>query len=241
MNKSQNPKSKIQNYKSKVKTLTRKTGLTTDVFDVNGKVVDKMELPKEIFAAKINRQLLAQAVRVHLANQRQGTSSTKTRGEVAGSTRKIYRQKGTGRARHGSLKAPIFIGGGIVFGPKPRNFSLKLPKKMRPQALISALVSKFNSHNLLIIDNLNHLKAKTAEMIKTLKNLRLGIDNGKLTTPILLITTPNQKNLILACRNIQNLTLSPVNLLNSYTVLANQKIIFTKEALKTMINLWNKS
>ena len=133
------------------KTQTRnvqKTGLNIDVFDIKGKNVGSISLPESIFKAKVNPQVVAQAVRVYLANQRQGTSSTKTRGEVQGSTRKIYRQKGTGRARHGSIRAPIFVHGGVAFGPKPRDFSLKIPSKIKQQALFSAFSSKFSADEI---------------------------------------------------------------------------------------------
>lgn len=224
--------------KSKIKISRKKSGLTTNVFDVEGKVVEEMDLPKEIFAAEINEKLLAQAVRVYLANQRQGTASTKTRGEVVGSTRKIYRQKGTGRARHGDIKAPIFVGGGIVFGPKPRDFSLKLPRKMKNKALFSALTSKFKENSILIIKELNKLKPKTAEVIKLLKNLKLEVTNGKLLTKTLLVLPKKEENIIQASRNIQNLTLTPFNLLNPYLVLLNQKIIFSQEAIEKFSDLW---
>lgn len=223
-----------KSQKSKAKTLRRKTGLTTDVLDLEGRIVDKIELPKEIFATPANDKLLAQAIRVYLARQRQGTASTKTRGEVTGSTRKIYRQKGTGRARHGAITAPIFVGGGIVFGPKPRSFSLKLPPKMRTQALRSALAGKFKDHDLLVVSGLSTLKAKTQEITRTLKNLKLEMADSKLKTKTLLVLPEHEEHLIRACRNIQNLTLTPTNLLNSYLILANQKIIFTHEAIKSL-------
>lgn len=227
------------NAKTQKKTKTQKKGgLTTDVLDVEGKVVGEIDLPKEVFTAKINEKLLAQAVRVYLANQRQGTVSTKTRGEVAGSTAKIYRQKGTGRARHGSRKAPIFVGGGIIFGPKPRDFSLKFPKKMKKAAFLSALTSKFKSNDLLVVSGLKNLKAKTKEMIKILKSLKLEMANDKLIFPTLLVTSGREENLILACRNIQNLTLSPFNFLHPYLLLSHQKILFTKEAIEKLNDLW---
>src|SRR3989338_5152877 len=129
-------------------------GLVAKVFDTKGALKKTIDLPKEIFGVQENNILLAQAVRVYLANQRQGTVSTKTRGEVAGSTRKIYRQKGTGRARHGSIRAPIFVHGGLVFGPKPRDYSMKFPKKMRKAALASALSSKVNDAQVKVVDGL---------------------------------------------------------------------------------------
>lgn len=224
--------------KKPANTEKKKTGLTTEVIDVNGKSAGEIELPKEIFLAKINEKLLAQAVRVYLTNQRQGTSSTKTRGEVAGSTRKIYRQKGTGRARHGSIKAPIFVGGGIVFGPKPRDLSLGLPKKMKIGALFAALSSKFKSKDILVASGLANLKAKTSGVIKMLKNLKLEMTNSKLLVKTLLVHTGNEDKLLLACRNIQNLTLAPVNLLNPYLILTNQKILFAEEAIEKLKDLW---
>jgi len=126
-------------------------GLKVEVIDTVGKVVETMELPKELFGAKINSVLMAQAVRVYLANQRLGTASTKTRGEVDGSTRKIYRQKGTGRARHGGIRAPIFVKGGIAHGPKPRDYSLLLSKNMRIAALRSALSAKVKAGEVAVI------------------------------------------------------------------------------------------
>lgn len=217
----------------------KKAGLVIDVYDLDGKVVKQIKLSKDIFGAKVNEKLLAQAVRVYLANQRQGTSSTKTRGEVAGSTRKIYRQKGTGRARHGSIKAPIFIGGGIVFGPKPRDYSLKMSKKMRRQVLFSALTSQFKSHHIWIIESLEKISAKTKALIKILENLQCKISHGKLVEKVLLITIPSP-NLLLAARNLQNLTTTRAELLNPYPILANEKIIFTQEAIQGIEERWQK-
>ncbi len=223
----------VTKKKSTPKTV-RETGLTVDVFDVAGKVAGKEDLPKEVFAATENDKLVAQAVRVYQARQRQGTASTKTRGEVQGSTRKIYRQKGTGRARHGAIRAPIFVGGGIVFGPKPRSYDLKLSAKMRTEVLKSALTGKFKDHDVLVIKDLSGLAPKTREMIKTLQNLNLETDNGKLKTKTLLVLPKHEEKIMRICRNIENLTLSPANLLNAYLILANQKIIFTQDALEVL-------
>src|SRR3989344_7875158 len=133
-------------------------GLKADVFDLSGKVTTTVTLPEYLFGAKVNRPLMAQAVRVYLANQRAGTQSTKTRGEVDGSTRKIYRQKGTGRARHGGIRAPIFVGGGIAHGPKPHDFSRELPQKMRRAALFSALSGKLKDGEVKIMKNLDKIE-----------------------------------------------------------------------------------
>ena len=124
-------KKEVKAEVSIVEKVSEKATVSVNVVGIDGKISGKIALPGEIFGEKVNKALLAQAVRVYLANQRQGNASTKTRGEVEGSTRKIYRQKGTGRARHGSVRAPIFVKGGIVFGPKPRDFSLDMPKKKK--------------------------------------------------------------------------------------------------------------
>src|SRR3990170_6251019 len=138
--------------------------LNVPVVGVDGKTKSKIQLPKELFGAKVNKALLAQAVRVYLANQRTGNAATKTRGEVEGSTRKIYRQKGTGRARHGAIRAPIFVGGGIVFGPRPHDFHLDFPKKMKRRALGSALTSKLGSGDVIVVSGLSDLEPKTKYM-----------------------------------------------------------------------------
>lgn len=201
------------------------------VFDLKGKVVGKISLPREIFACKINEKLIAQAVRVYLANQRRGTASTKTRGDVEGSGRKIWPQKGTGRARHGDRYAPIFVGGGVAHGPKPKDFSLKLAQKMKRKALFSALASKLKEKGVLIVDGLKEIAPKTKEMLKIMKNLKLEIENGKLKAKTLLIIPKHQKNVILAGRNLKNLMFCQADLLSPYEVLSFKKLIFMKETI----------
>ena len=178
--------------------------ITAEVLDLTGKVTEKISLSKEIFGAKINKVLIAQAVKVYLANQRQGTASTKTRGEVEGSTRKIYRQKGTGRARHGSIRAPIFVHGGVVFGPRPHDYSLKLPQKMKRNALFSALSAKFNDGEIKILQDLEKLEPKTKKFAEVIKNL--GLENKK--KKILLITAAETENLKRAAQNIEGVTIT---------------------------------
>lgn len=200
--------------------------METDLYNTTGNKIDKIELPNEIFKAKINPVLMAQAVRVYLANQRQGTQAAKTRGEVSGSGRKIYRQKGTGLARHGDRYAPLFVGGGVAFPPKPRDFSLQLTKKARRKALFSALSQKLNEKGVIFISNLNEIKGKTKEMVLVLKNLGL-----KEKEKILLILPGKLNQVILAARNIENLSLTRADLLNTYSILNNQKIILLKDSL----------
>lgn len=198
--------------------------LTIAVYDVNGKKAGQIKLPEELFGVKVNQQLLSQSVRVYLANQRQGSASTKTRGEVEGSTRKIYKQKGTGRARHGSIRAPIFVGGGIVFGPKPRDYRLKMPETMRRKALAGALTNQLQSDKIIVIEGLSDIEPKTKLISSALK--ALGVTGRNL-----LVTASFKDGAVRAGRNIEGLTILPAQNLNSYAVLSPKKIVFMKEAI----------
>lgn len=224
MPKVKQPKKKItRKPAAKVK---KDSGLSISVMGIDGKPTGKITFPKELFAAKINKVLMAQAVRVYLSNQREGSASTKTRGKVEGSTRKIYRQKGTGRARHGSIRAPIFVGGGIVFGPSPRDYTLALPKKMRFAALASALTSAFSEGKMVVVDGLGGI-AKTKKMAKSLQNV--GV-----TGPALLIVGRDGKIGARSARNIGDLDILPAQNMNAYTVMSHQKLVFMKEAIEVM-------
>lgn len=205
------------------------TSLSASVYDVKGKAVGRVSLPPEIFDVAENKQLISQAIRVYLANQRMGTASVKTRGEVQGSTRKIYRQKGTGRARHGGIRAPIFVHGGIAHGPKPRDYSLSLPQKMKKLALYCALSSKLRDGELKVMD-LDKIAPKTKIMAKAVEALDLG---GK----ILLVTPGGQKefeNVYKASRNLKDMKILPAAVLNTYDVLDNNAILFMRESLETL-------
>ena len=204
--------------------------VSIDVVGIDGKAAGKISLPGEIFGETVNKALLAQAIRVYLANQRQGNASTKTRGEVEGSTRKIYRQKGTGRARHGGIRAPIFVKGGIVFGPKPRDFSLSLPQKMKRKALFSALSAKVQDKEVMVIDGLGKIEAKTKAFAKMLKSLELADKKQKL----LFVTTGDVAVVQRAGRNIQGISFLPSKLINTYEVLTATKIIMMKDAIDEM-------
>lgn len=218
--------------KASTKPAQAKTGtLTADVYNLDGSVTGKVTLPSEVFGEKVNKTLLSQAVRVYLANKRQGTVSTKTRGEVDGSTRKIYRQKGTGRARHGSLRAPIFVKGGVVFGPKPRDFSLDLPQKMRRKALFSALSGKLIDNELKVLGNLEKIEPKTKLFVQMLK--KLGFEDKGLK--VLLVTSGSVENVKKASRNIQGVSIANAKQLNAYDVLNNKQVLFMKDAIDEMV------
>jgi large subunit ribosomal protein L4 len=203
-----------------------------DLYTIGGTKSGKIELPSKIFAAKINEPLMAQAVRVYLSNQRRAHAKTKTRGEVARTKAKWYRQKGTGRARHGSRAAPGFVGGGVAHGPKgDQKFELKMPKKMKRLALFSALTTKLKDGEIMVVKGLEKVEPKTKKMLKIMKNLKLKTKNDKEKLKISFILPTRLENVIRAARNIQGVNLTQANLLNTYEVLNGGKLIFMKESI----------
>ncbi len=211
---------------------TAVSNLSLSIFDMQGIKKESLALPKEVFGVDVKPALLAQYVRVYLANQRQGNASTKTRSEVVGSTRKIYRQKGTGRARHGAKKAPIFVGGGITFGPKPRDMSLKLNKKQKRNALLGALSISAKEKKLLgLVDKSLEVEAKTKNVATLLKKLDIG---GKKI--LVIFGKAGSGNLGRASANIEGLTLTSAKTVNPYILMQNNKVIFVKHALGELID-----
>lgn len=224
--------------KALVKKEKKERELAIDVYDTKGKIIETISLPKEIFGAKMNKQLIAQAIRVYLANKRRGTSSTKTRGEVAGSTRKIYRQKGTGRARHGAIRAPIFVHGGIAFGPKPRDYSLRLPKNMKKAALSSALSAKLREGDIRVVAGLEKIEPKTKSMISVFERLR--IIPKKKTLVVLPLHGDKISPVVKSSRNIEGVFLTEALLLNTYEVLDAATVIFMKDAIDVLQKRFHK-
>ena len=207
---------------------TKKTNLSLSIYDIGGKVQKTVELPKEVFAVTANPSLLAQAVRVYLVNQRQGNVKVKTRGEVIGSTRKIYRQKGTGKARHGAIKAPIFVGGGIAHGPKQKEYNLKFNKKERKIALFGALSEKLKENKIFGLEEKTlTMKPKTKTVVDFLKELKLIGKNN-----LIIMKKMDKNNLVLSMRNISNITFVDVNSLNPYLILKSSSLIFVEDALE---------
>lgn len=200
--------------------------ISVPVCGIDGKPSGTIALPGELFAAKVNDALVAQAVRVYLANQREGGASTKTRGQVEGSTRKIYRQKGTGRARHGGVRAPIFVGGGITFGPTPRDYHLNLPQKMKRAALASALTSAKAEGKVMIVDGLGGLK-KTKAMASAL------LANGVKRSALLVVGSDALMTTRVS-RNIAGLDILSAQNLHAYAVLSHQTLVFMKEAIAVL-------
>ena len=198
------------------------------VYDINGEEIKKITLNKEIFGVEDNKKLLAHYIRVYLANQRQGTASTKTRGQIRASTKKIYKQKGTGRARHGSKKAPIFVGGGITFGPSPRDFSLKINKKQKRKALFTALTLKLKEKAIHGLSNdFLKIKPKTKEFGTFLKKHSFEKQSLLIVLPKL-----ETNNLILSGRNIPMIKFCHAKSINPYIVLKFKNIFFLEESLK---------
>ncbi|MEK7165527.1 MAG: 50S ribosomal protein L4 [Patescibacteria group bacterium] len=200
------------------------------VFSLLGKKDGTVSVSDALMKSKITLQLLGQAVRVYQANTHQGTQSTKTRGEVSGSTRKIYRQKGTGRARHGANKAPIFVGGGIAFGPKPRDFGLLIPKKMRRRALQQIIGEKFRQESVTIVSGFEKATGKTKEVVKLLTQLELQ------DKKILLVLDPAMKKAAQGARNLNRVTVRMGINLSSLDVISNEHLVLAKEAYTD----WNK-
>ncbi|MFC1666827.1 50S ribosomal protein L4 [Candidatus Omnitrophota bacterium] len=195
-----------------------------DVYSLSGKKVDKFKLNPKVFNAEVRKPLLHQVIVMYKSNQRQGTVSTKTRGEVRGGGKKPWRQKGTGRARAGSIRSPLWRGGGITFGPKPRDFSYKLPKKMKRLALISSLSAKTRDKEIVILEKDPELtQIKTKEMAKILIALKAYAKKS------LFLYVKRDEKLMLSCRNIKNFTLRLYDDFNAHDVLMNSRILFSKE------------
>jgi len=199
--------------------------MEVNLYDAKGEEKGKITLPT-IFSQKINIPLLHEVIAAYLANQRKGCASTKTRGEVSGGGRKPWRQKGTGRARAGSIRSPLWRHGGVVFGPKPRDYYLRLPKKKLRKALTQALAAKADL--IKVIENLEFKETKTKNMAQLLG--KLGINNEK----ILLVTEEIDENLRRITKNMSYLCLVERRNLNTYDVLACKNLLFTLKALNSL-------
>ena len=196
-----------------------------DVYDITGKKVSEVELKEEIFGIKPNEDLVHAAVVNYLANQRQGTQSTKTRAEVRGGGRKPWRQKGTGRARQGSIRAPQWIKGGIALGPKPRSYRYTINKKERRIAIKSVLSSKVLENQLTVVDKIAFDEIKTKNMVTALNNLKV---EGK----TLIMLPEKNENVQKSARNIEGVKTTLVNTINVYDLLKYNKLVVTLDAVK---------
>lgn len=196
-----------------------------EVIDQNKQVVGRRELPESIFAVEINESLIHDVVSMQLANRRRGTASTKPRSEVAGSNSKPWRQKGTGRARAGTQKSPLWRGGGTIFGPLPRDYSYRLPKKARMVALKAALALKYKESSFLLLNDLKIDLPKTRKVVGLIKTLGLS-------SKVLFLVPEKNNNLEMAARNIPGVMVLPVVGLNVFDILRHDNLVCTEEALK---------
>ncbi|AGC69594.1 50S ribosomal protein L4 [Thermoclostridium stercorarium subsp. stercorarium DSM 8532] len=196
-----------------------------DVYNIKGEVVGDIYLSDDIFGVEVNTDAMHTAVVNHLANTRQGTQSAKTRSEVRGGGRKPWRQKGTGRARQGSIRAVQWKGGGVAFAPKPRSYRYTIPKKLKRLALKSALTTKVLDNNIIVLDELVMDEIKTKEFVKILKNLKVADESALVVLPEV------DEKVIKSARNIPDVKTALVNTINTYDILKYKKFIITKAAV----------
>ncbi|MBB1522829.1 MAG: 50S ribosomal protein L4 [Clostridiales bacterium] len=198
-----------------------------DVLDMQGKKVSTLELNDAIFNKEVNEALIHTVIVNYLANQRQGTQSTKTRSEVSGGGRKPWRQKGTGRARHGSTRSPIWVKGGIALGPKPRSYKYKLNKKEKQNAIKMILSAKLADNKIIVLNELNLTEVKTKAVVNVMRNV-----NAEGRT--LLLLPERNETIFKSARNIDKMHISNVDVLNAYELLNNKQIVMTVDAVKKL-------
>ncbi len=203
---------------------------TVKILDLTSKEVGEIELNDMVFGVPLNEPLIHEAVRSYQANRRQGTSATKTRGDVSGAGRKLWRQKGTGRARIASLRSPLWKGGGNVHGPQPRDWSYNLPKKMRKRAMCSAISERLREGNLVIVNEWKFDAPKTREFINTLGTLKLS---GK----TLIVDSLKNTNLMLASRNVQTTKVVNSYGVNIYDLVNHQKVVLTPKTVEELTGI----
>ena len=196
---------------------------TVAVYNTEGKEVEKLELNDAVFGVEINEHLVHMAVVSQLANKRQGTQSAKTRAEVRGGGRKPWRQKGTGHARQGSTRSPQWTGGGVVFAPKPRDYSIKLNKKEKAGAMKSALTSKVNEEKFIVLDELKLDEIKTKKFVEVLNNLEVS--------KALVVMKDKDDNVIMSANNVPDVKTTLSNTINVYDILKYDTVVITKDAV----------
>lgn len=194
------------------------------VYNMEGSEVDKIDLNDKVFAVEVNEHLIHMAVTLQLANKRQGTQKAKTRSEVSGGGKKPWRQKGTGHARQGSIRAPQWKGGGVVFAPTPRSYSFKMNKKEKAGAMKSALTSRVNEEKFLVMDSLKFDEIKTKKMVNVLDAL-------KVKKALVILDGEDNANVALSARNIKNVKAVTANAINVYDILKYETVIITKNAV----------
>jgi len=204
------------------------------VYNLAGEVVDHIEVSERLLGVPFNQAVVHQVFVGQRANARQGTNSTKTRGEVSGSTRKLYRQKGTGYARAGAVRSPTRRGGGIVFGPRPRSYRQTLPKKIRRLALRCVLSAKLRDEELMVLEQLNLEQPRTKEMVRILT--ALGVDSSAL-----IVTAEPEENMIKSARNLPGIKTTQASLLSVVEILSCKKLVMTVPAVRKAEELWGEN
>ena len=199
--------------------------LNLKVYNLDAEICDEIELSEEVFGIEYNEAIIHESVVAYLSNQRQGTKSALTRSEVRGHAKKPWRQKGTGRARHGSSKGPQWVGGGVVFAPKPRDFSQKINKKMRDAAFASAFSQKIVQNEVTILDKIELVEKKTKEVVTMLNTF--GLDKRTI-----IVTAENDPTVLRCANNIEKVSVAEVSLLNVCDLVENKNIVITVDAIK---------
>ena len=203
-----------------------------NIYNINGEVTDKkITLNDSIFGIEPNEHVIWLDVKQYLANQRQGTHKTKERGEVKGSTRKLFRQKGTGSARRGDIKSPIMVGGGVIFGPKPRDYGFKLNKKVKALARRSALSLKAKNNQITVVEDFTFDQPKTKSFVELTKNLQLA------DKKLLLVLPSQNKNVYLSARNLERVEIITASDINTYKVMNGGNIVLTESSVAVIDNL----
>ncbi|MEO0184679.1 MAG: 50S ribosomal protein L4 [candidate division WOR-3 bacterium] len=202
--------------------------METKLFNQHGEEIGNVKLPKNLFETKINRTLLWETVKIILNNQRQGTAKTKNRAEVKGGGKKPWRQKGIGWARHGSIRSPIWRKGGVVFGPKPRDYYKTIPQKKKTSALLSALGAVAKENRIYVIEDIALDKPRTKQIQEILSKIKLN------ETKVLIVTNTIDRNLLLASRNIPGILLKRTQDINCYDVISADYLLFTKNGLSEL-------
>lgn len=205
--------------------------LELEIRDINNNIIGKKEVPAVVFDNQASESVVHSAVVAYMANQRQGTHATKTRAMVSGGGRKPWRQKHTGRARHGSIRSPLWRKGGIVFGPQPRDYYTKLPKQMKDTALFKALTLKYRDKEIILLDKIELMRPRTKDMIAILGNLELTDKS------VLFILPDKDENILLSARNIPYVGIIRAIDLNAYHVSLFDKVVFTVSALDRLLQL----
>ena len=203
------------------------------VYNLAGEMVEDIEISDEVFAVPFNQAVVHQALVRQRANARQGTANTKTRSEVSGSSKKLFRQKGTGLARAGSRKSPLRRGGGVAFGPKPRSYRQAMPKKMRQLALKCVLSAKAGDGELVVLEQLKLPEPKTKEMVRILA--ALGVDSSAL-----IVTDEPEDNVVKSARNLAGIKTMPANILNVVDILSHKRLLITVAAIRMVERIWGK-